>query len=91
MDKKSIKKLIENVFTNAYNSTSSEKITSDDLYWEHTTDNCDFLCFDEYDIGISVYKKDVAFNEGTPEYERVQFDNTDRIIELTQSLFNEEF
>ena len=63
MDRETVKKLIENTATNAYNTTHSKKITNDDLYWEHTR-KCDFLCYDCYDVGISVYNDDVAFNEG---------------------------
>ena len=88
MDREQLKKLIEDVAVKAHNDTHIvEQITNDDLYWERTVDGCEFLCYDCYDAGISVYNDTVAFNEGTPWFETVKFDNTERITELTKELF----
>ena len=83
---KDLKDLIVETFVEANNKAfPKKKITKDDLYWE-VAQNCEFLCIDGYDIGISVYKNKIGFNESTPWETMVKIDDLEEIKKQTTAI-----
>ena len=81
-----LKDIIVEVFVEANNKAfPKNKITNDDLYWE-IAQNCEFLCIDGYDVGISIYNNKIGFNEGTPWEQFVKLDNIEQIKKLTAEI-----